>query len=185
MYVCIIGAKLKCCLNYEVDQYVESLKRLPSREIVLYTKDNEYYFFKADILAHTITYSTDKHLLANDVTISARRAFEIISMNREGLKPDALTEDGTPVEVKSNDLLDQNNIERFDRTKKKKKRKDGGNKRRDDKKPEQEKTEAQHKEQPKAQTNSEQRQHNSNSNNRRDRRNRGGHKGGDHKEKSN
>lgn len=178
-------AKLKCCLNYEVDQYVESLKRLPSREIVLYTKDNEYYFFKADILAHTITYSTDKHLLANDVTISARRAFEIISMNREGLKPDALTEDGTPVEVKSNDLLDQNNIERFDRTKKKKKRKDGGNKRRDDKKPEQEKTEAQHKEQPKAQTNSEQRQHNSNSNNRRDRRNRGGHKGGDHKEKSN
>ena len=178
-------AKLKCCLNYEVDQYVESLKRLPSREIVLYTKDNEYYFFKADILAHTITYSTDKHLLANEKTISARRAFEIISMNREGLKPDALTEDGTPVEVKSNDLLDQNNIERFDRTKKKKKRKDGGNKRRDDKKPEQEKTEAQHKEQPKAQTNSEQRQHNSNSNNRRDRRNRGGHKGGDHKEKSN
>ena len=178
-------AKLKCCLNYEVDQYVESLKRLPSREIVLYTKDNEYYFFKADILAHTITYSTDKHLLANEKTISARRAFEIISMNREGLKPDALTEDGTPVEVKSNDLLDQDNIERFDRTKKKKKRKDGGNKRRDDKKPEQEKTEAQHKEQPKAQTNSEQRQHNSNSNNRRDRRNRGGHKGGDHKEKSN
>ena len=178
-------AKLKCCLNYEVDQYVESLKRLPSREIVLYTKDNEYYFFKADILAHTITYSTDKHLLANEKTISARRAFEIISMNREGLKPDALTEDGTPVEVKSNDLLDQNNIERFDRTKKKKKRKDGGNKRRDDKKPEQEKTEAQHKEQPKAQINSEQRQHNSNSNNRRDRRNRGGHKGGDHKEKSN
>jgi cell fate regulator YaaT (PSP1 superfamily) len=176
-------AKLKCCLNYEVDQYVESLKRLPSREIVLYTKDNEYYFFKADILAHTITYSTDKHLLANEKTISARRAFEIISMNREGLKPDALTEDGTPVETKSNDLLDQNNIERFDRAKKKKKRKDGGNKRKDDKKPEQEKPETQHKEQPKAQPNSEQRQ--PNGNNRRDRRNRGGHKGEDHKEKSN
>ena len=120
-------AKLKCCLNYEVDQYVESLKKLPSREIVLYTQDSEYYFFKADILAHLITYSTDKHTLANEQTISARRAFEIIAMNREGKKPEALTEDGTPVKEVSKDLLDQDNITRFDRTKKGKKR-SGGNK---------------------------------------------------------
>ena len=43
-------AKLKCCLNYEVDSYVEALKRLPSKEIVLETKDGEFYFFKSDIL---------------------------------------------------------------------------------------------------------------------------------------
>lgn len=115
-------AKLKCCLNYEVDQYVESLKRLPSKEIVLQTQDNDYYFFKADILNHIITYSTDKHILANESTISARRAFEIIKMNREGKKPEALTEDGAPVEVKSLDLLEQENINRFDKTKKKKKK---------------------------------------------------------------
>lgn len=115
-------AKLKCCLNYEVDQYVESLKRLPSKEIVLQTQDNDYYFFKADILNHIITYSTDKHILANESTISARRAFEIIKMNREGKKPEALTEDGAPVEVKSLDLLEQENINRFDKAKKKKKK---------------------------------------------------------------
>lgn len=115
-------AKLKCCLNYEVDQYVESLKRLPSKEIVLQTQDNDYYFFKADILNHSITYSTDKHILANESTISARRAFEIIKMNREGNKPEALTEDGAPVETKSLDLLEQENINRFDKTKKKKKK---------------------------------------------------------------
>ena len=115
-------AKLKCCLNYEVDQYVESLKRLPSKEIVLQTQDNDYYFFKADILNHSITYSTDKHILANESTISARRAFEIIKMNREGKKPEALTEDGAPVEVKSLDLLEQENINRFDKAKKKKKK---------------------------------------------------------------
>ena len=115
-------AKLKCCLNYEVDQYVESLKRLPSKEIVLQTQDNDYYFFKADILNHSITYSTDKHILANESTISARRAFEIIKMNREGKKPEALTEDGAPVETKSLDLLEQENINRFDKTKKKKKK---------------------------------------------------------------
>ncbi len=118
-------AKLKCCLNYEVDQYVESLKRLPSREITLHTTDNEYYFFKADILAHMITYSTDKHILANERTISARRAFEVIEMNRNGQKPNDLNDTGAPVVVESKDLLDQENITRFDRTKKKKKK--GGN----------------------------------------------------------
>lgn len=115
-------AKLKCCLNYEVDQYVESLKRLPSKEITLHTQDNEYFFFKADILNHKITYSTDKHIIANESTISARRAFEIIKMNREGKKPEALTEDGAPVETKSLDLLEQENINRFDKAKKKKKK---------------------------------------------------------------
>src|SRR5574344_796903 len=87
-------AKLKCCMNYEVDQYVESLKRLPSREIPLHTMDNEYYYFKSDILAKTITYSTDKHLLVGEETIPAKRAFDIINMNREGKKPMTLNEDG-------------------------------------------------------------------------------------------
>ena len=42
-------AKLKCCLNYEVDCYVEAQKRLPSKEIELETKEGTFYFFKADI----------------------------------------------------------------------------------------------------------------------------------------
>ena len=42
-------AKLKCCLNYEVDAYVESQKRLPSKEMTLETTDSTFYFFKADI----------------------------------------------------------------------------------------------------------------------------------------
>ena len=115
-------AKLKCCLNYEVDQYVEALKRLPSREITLQTQDAEYFFFKADILAHTITYSTDKHVLANEQTISSRRAFDIINMNREGNKPAALTEDGFSTNARSADILDQDTITRFDRNRKKKNR---------------------------------------------------------------
>ncbi len=119
-------AKLKCCLNYEVDQYVESLKRLPSREITLHTMDNEYFFFKADILNHIITYSTDKHILVNETTISARRAFEVINMNREGKKPDSLLEGGAPVDNKPFDLLDQDNINRFDKAKKKRRNNNGG-----------------------------------------------------------
>ena len=116
-------AKLKCCMNYEVDQYVEALKKLPSKEISLHTIDNEYFFFKADILSKTITYSTDKHSLVNEETITARRAFEVINMNRDGQKPDALNEDGVPRDKRPVDLLDQDNITRFDTAKKKKKKK--------------------------------------------------------------
>ena len=120
-------AKLKCCLNYEVDQYVEALKRLPSKEITLFTQDTEYYFFKADILSHTITYSTDKHLLANECTISARRAFEIIEMNRSGKKPVSLKEAGEEIDMPvSKDLLDQDNINRFDKNKKKRQKGNSG-----------------------------------------------------------
>ena len=118
-------AKLKCCMNYEVDQYMEALKGLPSREIVLYTQDSDYYYFKADILAHTITYSTDKRILAGEKTITARRAFDIIQMNRNGQKPATLQPEENEPAPTSTDLLDQENINRFDHKKSKRKKKGG------------------------------------------------------------
>ena len=111
-------AKLKCCLNYEVDAYVESQKRLPSKEITLETIDGTFYFFKADILKGTITYSSDKSFLANAVTISARRAFEIINMNKRGEKPEMLKENGQSSESnKPIDLVEQESLTRFDKRK--------------------------------------------------------------------
>ena len=83
-------AKLKCCLNFEVDTYVESVKRMPSRDITLETADGTFYHFKSDIFKREITYSTDKSVAANLVTISADRAFEVISMNKRGEKPEKL-----------------------------------------------------------------------------------------------
>ena len=122
-------AKLKCCLNYEVDAYVECQKRLPSKEIELETIDSTYYYFKADILAGTITYSTDKSFLANECTISARRAFEVINMNRRGEKPEKLeSSENAKEERKSKDLLEQESLTRFDKNKnsKNKKKKNKG-----------------------------------------------------------
>ncbi len=119
-------AKLKCCVNYEVDAYVEAQKRLPSREIVLETKDNKYYHFKTDIFKHEITYSTDKSIAANLVTISAKRAFEVINMNKRGDKPVSLEAD-TKQQLQSgresHDILGQDSVTRFDSAKKKKKKK--------------------------------------------------------------
>ena len=119
-------AKLKCCLNYEVDAYVECQKRLPSKEITLETADATYYYFKADILEGTITYSTDKNFLANEVTIPAKRAFEIINKNKQGEKPAKLSDEGSTDSTKSKDLLEQESVTRFDKSKNKKKKKKGG-----------------------------------------------------------
>lgn len=116
-------AKLKCCMNYEVDTYVEAIKRFPARDITLETLDNTYYFFKCDILKREITYSTDKSFAANLVTISTRRAFDIINMNKKGMKPESLLEDGASNEPQRTDLLDQDSVSRFDSAKKKKKKK--------------------------------------------------------------
>lgn len=119
-------AKLKCCLNYEVDCYVEAQKRLPSKEIELETKDGTFYFFKADILSNQISYSTDKNFPANLVTISGKRAFEVIGMNKRGVKPENLLEEEHKQEPKKPvDLVEQESLTRFDRDRRRKEGKEG------------------------------------------------------------
>ncbi|MDE6012759.1 MAG: hypothetical protein K2G91_08515 [Prevotella sp.] len=119
-------AKLKCCLNYEVDDYIEHGRKLPSREIVLQTLDADYFYFKADILGGLITYSTDKRIAANLETITAERAKNIIEMNRRGEKPASLQNEDLQQKRKQEgpvDLLAGDSITRFDKNKKKKKKK--------------------------------------------------------------
>lgn len=136
-------AKLKCCLNYEVDDYVEAGRKMPSRDVVLQTIDSDYYLFKSDILAGLVTYSTGKGVAANLETITAERARAIIEMNKRGEKPESLTEDGKTKETKRPaDLLADADISRFDKTKKKKKKPQG-------KKPQQPKDAKQQQQQPK------------------------------------
>jgi len=119
-------AKLKCCLNYEVDDYIEAGKKIPGKDVILQTQDGDFHLFKTDILAGMITYSTDKNLAANLETISAARAREIIEMNKRGEKPASLTGDGTQhAPEKPVDLLAGESITRFDKSKKKKKKSSG------------------------------------------------------------
>ena len=118
-------AKLKCCLNYEVDDYVEASKRMPPKDAVLQTADNDYYQFKTDILAGEITYSTDKKMAVNLETISAERALAIIELNKQGEKPLSLTADGSVVETKKSKDLLEGDINRFDKAKRKKNKRRG------------------------------------------------------------
>ena len=119
-------AKLKCCMNYEVDQYMEAGRKLPHRDIVLNTQEGEWYFFKADILAGLISYSTDKHFAANITTITAERAMDIIAQNKRGENPVALAKDANKEKAHTMDLATQEDLSRFDAqlaSKKKKKKK--------------------------------------------------------------
>ena len=116
-------AKLKCCLNYEADAYVEAFRQLPPRDVQLETADATYFYFKADILAQQITYSTDKRLAANLVTISAQRAHQIIELNKAGERPLYLEEQGPQEPQRPIDLVEQEDLTRFDRNRKKKIRK--------------------------------------------------------------
>ena len=120
-------AKLKCCLNFEVDAYVEASRRMPPRDIRLETADATYFHFKSDIFNRLVTYSTDKNMAVNLVTIPASRVFEVIELNKAGEKPvDLAGEHKEKKQARRSDfgdvLSDDDDLSRFDRKKKKKRK---------------------------------------------------------------
>ena len=118
--------KLKCCLNFEVDAYLEALKELPEKNTRLETEEGTWYTFKVDVFKKEFTFSSDKQLAANIVTIDASRVKDVIEMNRRGEKPRSLLRDADADAAKKktyNDILEDSNLNRFDNKKKKKKRK--------------------------------------------------------------
>lgn len=115
--------KLKCCMNFEVDNYQDALKDFPSKEIPLETMDNTYYHFKSDTLNGLITYSTSDNFAANLVTITAKRAKDIIALNKIGAKPDFLEvkagkNDSKDKTVGFDNVIGQDSLTRFDVKKK-------------------------------------------------------------------
>ena len=102
---------------------MEAFRQLPPRDVQLETADATYFYFKADILAQQITYSTDKRLAANLVTISVQRAHQIIELNKAGERPLYLEEQGPQEPQRPIDLVEQEDLTRFDRNRKKKIRK--------------------------------------------------------------
>ena len=136
-------AKLKCCLNYEVDAYIEAQRKLPSREVALETKEGLYYHFKTDIFSGMMTYSMGRNSLSTLVTIHKDRVYEVVNLNRKGIKPEKLIteaqEKQTPKEVYGGNSLNEDSITRFDdsvKSKPKKRRRKSSVRRRNKKGPE-------------------------------------------------
>lgn len=116
-------AKLKCCMNFEVDAYVEAQKGIPSRDIPLETKDATFYHFKTDVFGGIMQYSSSPSMAANIVSVPVERVKEIIALNKQGIKVDTLLEDSGEREKVTDyeNVVGQDSLTRFDRKKKNKK----------------------------------------------------------------
>jgi cell fate regulator YaaT (PSP1 superfamily) len=108
--------KLKCCLNFEVDCYVDAQRCFPSKEIPLETAEGTAYFQKMEVHKAIYWYTTDPHSTANLIPVPVQRVREIQAMNRKGTKVERLLDLGQSWETPppSEDLLENNSLTRFD-----------------------------------------------------------------------
>lgn len=117
-------AKLKCCMNFEVDAYVEAQKSIPSKDIPLETKDATFYHFKTDVFGKVMQYSSSPSMAANIVSIPVDRVKEIMALNKQGVKVDSLLSETGEQHEKVTDyenVVGQDSLTRFDRKKRNRK----------------------------------------------------------------
>jgi len=109
-------SKLKCCLNFELDSYVDAQRSFPPREVPLEAMDCTAYFFKVEVHKGLYWYSTDQHSTANIIALPVQRVREIQAINKKGKKVDKLklVEESWEAAPVSQDLLKNNSLTRFD-----------------------------------------------------------------------
>jgi cell fate regulator YaaT (PSP1 superfamily) len=108
--------KLKCCLNYELDCYIDAQREYPSKEVPLELAGGTAYFMKMEVHTGIYWYSTDSRMAVNMTAVPVARVREIIQLNRKGIKPDNLLAVPANNTIgKGNDLLLQNSgLTRFE-----------------------------------------------------------------------
>lgn len=110
-------SKLKCCLNFEFDCYIDAQRSFPQKDIPLELSDSKAYFQKMEVHKKIYWYSSDPQTPVNMVAVPVERVREIQLLNRRGLKPDKLLVENEPVYEETphaQDLLKNNSITRFD-----------------------------------------------------------------------
>jgi cell fate regulator YaaT (PSP1 superfamily) len=109
-------SKLKCCLNFELDCYVDAQRSFPPRDVPLEALDCTGYFQKLEIHKGLYWYSTDPHSNANLIALPVQRVREIQAINRNGEKVDKLklVDESWEITPVSQDLLKNNSLTRFD-----------------------------------------------------------------------
>lgn len=78
--------KLKCCLNFELDGYVDALKDFPDTNLKLKTKKGQAFYRKMDIFKNMMWYSYSDEPL-KFIELKLNRVNEIVKMNKEGQSP--------------------------------------------------------------------------------------------------
>lgn len=117
--------KLKCCLNYELDSYLDAIKDIPDANTKLETTKGRAFHQKTDIFKRIMWFSYFDDP-GNFIPLSVDRVNEIIALNKTGEKPDDISVKKEMPKVKLPDfenVVGQDSLTRFDNTKKKKKKK--------------------------------------------------------------
>lgn len=112
--------KLKCCLNYEVANYMDAQSRIPKVSEALEFQDGFAYLRKTDILKETMYFSYDRSSDANLYPLAAEEVVEIIKMNRNGIKPESLRHDAPATAPEFVTAVGDDSISRFDGPRRKK-----------------------------------------------------------------
>ena len=81
--------KLKCCLNYELDMYVEAIKGFPESNVKLKTKKGDAFMQKMDIFKRKVWYSYHSEP-SHFIELNLEKVQEIVSQNKQGEFPDSL-----------------------------------------------------------------------------------------------
>jgi cell fate regulator YaaT (PSP1 superfamily) len=139
--------KLKCCLNYELDSYLDAIKDIPDSNVALQTDAGRAIHRKTDIFKRMMWYEVMPKLKEGEyyqpstdkwVMLSVDRVKEIIAMNVAGQKLVDLKSGLPEVEEEEipdyADMVGQDSLTRMDHKKKKKKKKNNRNKPRNDQK---------------------------------------------------
>mgnify|MGYP001271907873 CR=1 FL=1 len=110
--------KLKCCLNYELDGYMEGIKEFPDTRTKLHTKKGSAHFIKMDIFQRRMWFAYEDYSAGGIVELSLDRVHEIIETNKAGKKPEKLEDflektARAPVADYEN-VVGQDSIDRFD-----------------------------------------------------------------------
>ena len=119
---------MTCCLNYELDAYMDALKEFPSTNTKLKTEKGNAFFQKMDIFKATMTYSFVEEP-SHFIEIPLQRVHEILNENKKGNKVADLIIGGEKTKSDKEhfkNVVGQASLTRFDRSqrpKKKKKRK--------------------------------------------------------------
>ena len=122
--------KLKCCLNFELDGYIEGIKEFPNTNIKLKTKLGDCSFVKMDIFQRKMWYAYPSSTNEPVVELPLDYVNDVITQNSKGVFPEKLELFFNDIEESKNDyenVVGQDSINRFDNRNKKKKK---GNKRR-------------------------------------------------------
>ncbi len=121
-------SKLKCCLNYELDCYVDARKDFPETNIPLEIKDATYYYIKTDIYNRIMWFGSDPDTSANITPVPVERVIEIIEMNKRGVKAERLVEEKQEsstdaVKLGYHGVIEEESLTRFDERSQPKKKK--------------------------------------------------------------